>query len=91
MSFTSGQWHARRHGESGPLAYEAGGGGAEVRGWLEAGDGKSEEAWDAVTSAFGGLFCAGVGADDMGEVVTSYGALYPSARDGDSEWKLWYH
>lgn len=85
VSFTSGQWHAHRHGEAGPLAYEAGGAGADVRGWLEAGSGKSAEAWDAVTSAFGGLFCAGVGADDMGEVVTTYGALYPPARQGDSE------
>lgn len=35
ISFVAGQWDQRRTGEAGPLHYEAGGGGGEVRGWLK--------------------------------------------------------
>ncbi|TXT09217.1 hypothetical protein VHUM_02691 [Vanrija humicola] len=81
VSFTSGQWHQDRHGEVGPLEYEAGGGGAEVRGWLANGPTEeTDERWDAVTKAFGGLFCAGVGAEHVGESVRTFGHLYAPAR-----------
>jgi phosphatidylinositol glycan class T len=40
ISFVAGQWDQRRSGEAGPLHYQSGGGGGEVRGWLrEAADG----------------------------------------------------
>lgn len=34
ISFVAGQWDQRRSGEAGPLGYDTGGGGGEVRGWL---------------------------------------------------------
>lgn len=34
ISFVAGQWDQRRSGEAGPLSYDTGGGGGEVRGWL---------------------------------------------------------
>lgn len=86
ISFTSGQWNQLRHGESGPPAYEAGGGGGEVRGWLEGGD--TDTAWDDVTHAFAGLFCATVGAEHVGESVRTFGDLYPPARQGNSEFSF---
>ncbi|BEI85142.1 hypothetical protein CcaverHIS002_0505430 [Cutaneotrichosporon cavernicola] len=85
VSFTSGQWHARRHGEAGPLAYEAGGGGGSVRGWLRGAPAETDAAWDAVTHAFGGMFCAGVvGAEDSGKAIRTFGELYPPAHDGEN-------
>lgn len=81
MSFTAGQWHQLRHGESGPLSYEAGGGGGEVRGWIAGSE--SDKAWDDVTHAVAGLFCAKVGTDDVGENVRTFGGLFPPARDAD--------
>ncbi|KLT45242.1 Gpi16 subunit, GPI transamidase component [Cutaneotrichosporon oleaginosum] len=87
VSFTSGQWHARRHGEAGPLSYDAGGGGGSVRGWLRGSPAETDAAWDAVTHAFGGMFCAGVvGAEDSGEAVRTFGELYPPARDDASHY-----
>jgi hypothetical protein len=35
ISFVAGQWDQRRSGEAGPLCRDAGGGGGEVRGWLQ--------------------------------------------------------
>jgi phosphatidylinositol glycan class T len=57
-----------------------------VRGWLRGTPAETDAAWDAVTHAFGGMFCAGVvGAEDSGEAVRTFGELYPPARDGESE------
>jgi phosphatidylinositol glycan class T len=83
VSFTSGQWHQLRHGESGPLTYEAGGGGGEARGWIAGDEKEANKAWDDVTHAMAGLFCATVGTEDMGENVRTFGGLYPPARDGE--------
>ncbi|CAD6583627.1 MAG: tetrahydrofolate synthase, partial [Tremellales sp. Tagirdzhanova-0007] len=83
ISFVAGQWDQLRSGESGPLHYEAGGGGGEVRGWLRS-DGdeqRSAEAWAAVTHALGGLFCAGLGPTEYGENLMSFGEIYPSHRN----------
>jgi hypothetical protein len=42
VSFVAGQWDQRRSGEAGPLHYESGGGGGEVRGWLRSNGDKAE-------------------------------------------------
>lgn len=42
VSFVAGQWDQRRSGEAGPLHYESGGGGGEVRGWLKSNGDKAE-------------------------------------------------
>lgn len=78
VSFRAGQWDQVRYGESGPLSYEAGGAGGEIRGWI-AGN-HTDKAWDDVTHAMAGLFCATVGSDDIGESVRTFGSLYPAAR-----------
>lgn len=88
VSFTAGQWHTLRHGESGPLSYEAGGGGGEVRGWISGNASETDKAWDDVTHAIAGLFCAKIGADEMGENVRTFGDLFPPPRDGNGELRL---
>jgi phosphatidylinositol glycan class T len=37
ISFVAGKWDQSRSGEIGPIQSEAGGGGGEIRGWLEDG------------------------------------------------------
>lgn len=57
-----------------------------MRGWLRSEGSDTDAAWDAVTHAFGGMFCAGVvGAEDSGDAVRTFSELYPPARDGESE------
>jgi phosphatidylinositol glycan class T len=41
ISFVTGKWDQKRSGESGPLQFEAGGGGGEIRGWLKDGQDRS--------------------------------------------------
>ncbi|RSH85639.1 Subunit of the glycosylphosphatidylinositol transamidase complex-like protein [Saitozyma podzolica] len=86
VSFVAGQWDQRRSGEAGPLHYESGGGGGEVRGWLRSNGDKAESdrAWTAVTHALGGLFCAGLGPSDEGDIVRSFGDIYPPHRGSPS-------
>lgn len=82
VSFVSGQWDQSRSGEAGPLHYESGGGGGEVRGWLKGGEelSRTNEAWTSVTHALGGLFCAGLGPNEEGESVNGFGHIYPPQR-----------
>ena len=101
ISFSSGQWHQRRWGEAGPLHYETGGGGGEVRGWL-GGDKplkqlvhlpvwlpmltcRKEQAWTSVTHALGGLFCANLGPNDEGETSKAFGNVFPPHYESDSQ------
>ncbi|RXK42297.1 hypothetical protein M231_00287 [Tremella mesenterica] len=93
VSFTSGQWDRRRSGQAGPLAYDAGGGGGEVRGWIKdygsmeelAGSdsgrqkliNRNDRRRTAITHALGGLFCAGLGPSEEGEVAGTFGAIFP--------------
>lgn len=83
ISFVSGQWDQQRSGQSGPLHYSSGGGGGEIRGWLRGhGDDKAlDERWLAVTNALGGLFCAGLQPEHEGDVVKTFGDIYPPTRD----------
>lgn len=85
VSFTSGQWQQTRFGETGPLHYDTGGAGGEIRAWLKEGEGDTDEAWDSVRQALGGMFCAGIGSQHTGATVRTYGQLYPPARQSDSE------
>ncbi|KAK8854554.1 hypothetical protein IAR55_003293 [Kwoniella newhampshirensis] len=83
ISFVAGRWDQSRSSESGPLHHESGGGGGEVRGWLRDDmDGRksSSERWKSVTHALGGLFCAGLGPNDAGENVMTFGEIYPSVK-----------
>jgi phosphatidylinositol glycan class T len=85
ISFVSGQWDQQRSGQAGPLSYGSGGGGGETRGWLRGSStmvpGKVDENWVAVTSALGGLFCATLAPAHLGDVVRTFGNVYPPSRE----------
>jgi phosphatidylinositol glycan class T len=40
-----------------------------------------KERWTSVTHALGGLFCAGLGPSDDEDDVSTFGPLYPPARN----------
>ncbi|WVQ72702.1 hypothetical protein IAR50_002262 [Cryptococcus sp. DSM 104548] len=87
ISFTSGRWDPHRSSLSGPLSYDSGGGGGEVRGWVRNGEGDEEQRWGDVTHALGGLFCAGLGPKEDGENVKTFGDVYPPQRGEESDMK----
>ncbi|WVQ68517.1 uncharacterized protein L199_006725 [Kwoniella botswanensis] len=78
ISFTSG-WDSTRSSSAGLMNYDSSGGGGEIRGWLMD-SGNTEERWNAVTNALGGLFCAGLGTKDVGDIVRDFGGIYPQKR-----------
>ncbi|KAL7422530.1 Subunit of the glycosylphosphatidylinositol transamidase complex-like protein [Cryptotrichosporon argae] len=77
ISFSAGKWDERT-GTAGPQVYEIGGGGGEVRGWLQDGA-DADDRWTAVTHAIGGLFCAGLGSENG--AVRTLGSVFPPRRD----------
>lgn len=83
ISFVAGRWDQYRTGRAGPLHHATGGEGGEIRGWLAESEGtpSTTERWEAVTHALGGLFCATLGPSHEGDIVRSFGDVYPPSRE----------